>query len=295
MVVFWVSAGALTIVTLVVVVFPLFRRPGQVADRAAYGVHVFRDQLSEIERDVEQGFLSPDQAATASYEIKRRLLAIADTGGEKYPGIGRFLSRAMLTAIVLAVPAGIISLYMVLGERNLPDNPLAGRTDEVEMASEARHFTSLADNLLARLEENPEDIDGWLMLGRTYNVLGRTRDSIKAHSRAYALSPDNPDAAAGYGEALVFDARGRVSEVALKAFEAALKSDPGNVKGRYFLGLAKTQTPGKMPEAIEIWTGIVKDAPPDVPWLGGLQDQIERARKTLENEAAGSTLEPYGS
>lgn len=286
MVVFWASAATLTAATILVVLSPFFRRSGEGVSRSAYDVHVYRDQLAEIERDIEQGFLSPDQAVTASSEIKRRLLSVIDSGQPKTPGIGRTPSRTMIGAIVLAVPAGILSIYMFLGIPSLPDNPLSGRADETEMASEETHFAGMAENLAARLEEEPDDIEGWLMLGRTYNVLGRTRDSVNAHSRAYALSPDNPAAAVGYGEALVIDARGHVSEIALKAFNGALKAEPGNFKGRYFLGLSRSQTPGGMAEAIDIWAAILKDSPPDGPWRGRLEDMIERAKKALANEAA---------
>lgn len=292
MVVFWALAAMLTVATILVILSPLLRRSREEVSRAAYDVHVYRDQLAEIERDIEQGFLSPDQAATASSEIKRRLLAVIDSGQPKTPGIGRALGRTMIGAIALAVPVGILSLYMFLGIPTLPDNPLSGRTDEAEMAIEEVHFTSMAESLEARLEEEPDDIEGWLMLGRTYNTLGRTRDSINAHSRAYALSPDNPVAAVGYGEALVIDARGHVSEVALKAFNAALKAEPGNFKGRYFIGLSKSQTPGGMAEAIDIWASILKGASPEAPWRGQLEDMIERAKKALENEAATDKAAP---
>jgi len=288
MVMFWVSAGVLTLATLLLVLFPLFRRSGQRTDRAAYGAHVFRDQLAEIERDVEQGFLSADQGAVASSEINRRLLAVADSVEEKFPGIRRSLGWTMIAAIALAVPAGIFSVYMMLGAPDLPDNPLAGRADEVKRAGEIGDMMQMAENLSARLEENPKDVEGWLMLGRTYRTMGHMKESTEAFSRAYALNPEIPVIATSYGEALVIVEKGHVSKTARKAFETALTSDPKDIKGRYYLGLAMSQTLEELPEAIEMWSAIVKDASPEAQWVAAVQDQIKRAKESLKNGAAAN-------
>ena len=286
MVMFWVYAGTLTVAVLSSVLLPLFRRSDRGTDRASHCVLMFHHQLAEIERDVEQGFLSTEQAAAVGFEIKRRLLAAIDSGEEDLPGIGRFLHRSTLAGIALAVPAGILSLYLALGIPWLPDNPLAGRTDELKRASEQKHIASMVDKLLARLKENPQDVDGWLLLGHTYKALGRTRESVDAHARAYALKPEGSGIAIGYGEALVHAGRGYVSEAARTIIEKALMVNPEDFQGRYLLGLAKTQTDEELPEAVEVWAAIEKDSPPGAPWLAGLREQIERARKRLRNADA---------
>jgi cytochrome c-type biogenesis protein CcmH len=194
----------------------------------------------------------------------------------------------MVAAIVFVIPVGIISVYMMLGVPNLPDNPLANRADELSKVADSKQFSDMADKLLARLEKNPDDAAGWGMLGRTYRVIARPADSAKAYSRAYALSPDDPIVAIDYGEALVIAEKGHVTEAARMAFEKALALDPRNLKGLYFLGVAKAQTDGQLPEAIRIWEGIVKDAPPDAPWLTDLRNLIARAKESMGKESSAN-------
>jgi len=291
MITFWASTGTLTVAVLFILLFPLFRRPNQEVGRASYGVHVFSEQLKEVERDVERGLLSTDQEAVARYEIERRLLAAAETGeAAEGPGIGRFPRWAAVTGVALALPAGILSIYLSIGSPHSPDKPLAERTEELKWAAKASQFESMINKLADRLKDNPGDTKGWVMLGRSYNALGRMRESADAYLRAYGLDPENPMIAVNYGEALVYANEGHVSKTAREAFETALKLEPDNLKGRFFLGFAKAQNADELAEAIEIWTGVERDAPPDAPWLAGLQEQLKRAKKNLGKIQRGEKL-----
>ena len=72
--IFWLFAGLLTAVAVGLLLLPLVRRTDETPPRQAYDMTVYRDQLTELERDLERGVLSPDQAAAARTEVERRLL-----------------------------------------------------------------------------------------------------------------------------------------------------------------------------------------------------------------------------
>ncbi len=281
MMAFWISAGVLTLASLGFVLFPLVRRSTPKPVEDTLGVYVYREQLDEVERDAKNGVLSSQEAAMAKNEIERRLLSVIDSGEKKSSKIDRIFSWSAITGIVLIVPVGGLLLYAYLGAPNFPDNPLAKRTAELEWAAQKKQIADVVERLAARLKENPDNSKGWSMLGRSYQILDRRDESIKAYSRAYTLDPDNIDIAINYGQSIVYGDQGRVSKTALAVFEAVLKRDPANLKGRYFLGVSKAQTETGMAEAIKIWTAIEKESPPDAPWLPGLQKQIEFAKRSI--------------
>ncbi len=79
---FWLAAGALSALAIGLLLWPLLRRPAEVAPRQAYDRGVYRDQLAEIAREAAEGSLGAEPAAAARAEIERRLLATAGTGAE---------------------------------------------------------------------------------------------------------------------------------------------------------------------------------------------------------------------
>ncbi|MCR6631094.1 MAG: c-type cytochrome biogenesis protein CcmI [Magnetospirillum sp.] len=120
----WIAFTALTIAVLLLLVWPLLRRSGKSAARADYDLMVFRDQLAEVDRDLESGVIQADQAEAARLEIKHRMLRAGRQRGTEI--IGRPPARTMVAAVVaVAVPAGAFGLYGVIGAPAIPDMPYA--------------------------------------------------------------------------------------------------------------------------------------------------------------------------
>ena len=119
----WIAMAALTAAALVLMLVPLMRR-GRTADaaRGTYDLAVYRDQLAEVDGDLERGVLTPEQAEAARLEIQRRMLAAApaEDDGEagKATGAAAAARPANIVAAVIigvTVPAGAIALYLGLG------------------------------------------------------------------------------------------------------------------------------------------------------------------------------------
>lgn len=276
----WIAAAAMTAAVVGLVVLPLLRRSAAPADRVEYDRAVFADQLAEIDRDTQRGLLIADQANAARIEIQRRILATARESPAKVAGTRR--SPALAAVLGLAIAAGAFGLYADLGTPGAPDQPLAERQRAGERAvasGEARAAPSLddaAETLRQRLAQSPGDLNGWLLLGRTYLSIGRYAESISAFETALELSGGEPDVAANLGEARVAAEDGRVGDAARIAFRAALAGDPGNPKALYYLALDRAQQ-GDVAGALQDWTNLVVTAPPDAPWLGFVRQQIALA------------------
>jgi cytochrome c-type biogenesis protein CcmH len=195
--------AAMTAVAVGALLWPLFRQRGT-PERSSFELGVYRDQLAEIERDVERGLIGPAEAAGARLEIERRILRAAPDPAAAAPadppGGGR--RRYVLAAAVL-VPVLALGLYSALGAPDLPDRPFASREDRQQGDPEQPNIEAMVARLEARLAASPDDLDGWLMLGRSKGALGEHRAAIEAYRRAQELAADDPRVHAGLGESLV--------------------------------------------------------------------------------------------
>ena len=84
----------------------------------------------------------------------------------------------------------------------------------------------LAENLARKMMENPEKLEGWILLGRTYTTLNRWSDASDSFKKAYKLSPTHPDLAGSLAEALYMADNSTFSSYTLGVLSKALKDNP---------------------------------------------------------------------
>ena len=243
------ALAALTLAALLPVLLPLLRGAARPPDREAFDRAVYRDQLAELDRDIERGLLTASESGGARLEIQRRLLAAAPDSGT--PRLGK--SRILATALGIGTALGAVGLYLTLGVPVMPalTGPAAGI---------ARAATELAQ----RLRDNPNDAESWLMYGRAMGQLERWDDAETAWRRAMALGRASPDVVASLGEILVMRDRGAVGAEARGLFDMALRGDATNPVARYYMALGTAQS-GAPKEAIAQFQALLDDLPPDSP------------------------------
>jgi len=278
----WVIVGALTIGVVFMLLRPLLSQRGAGQRRDEFDMQVYRDQLRELDSDFERGLITPEQQAAARTEIERRMLAVADQSERSSPPPSPAWRYAGIALVLLVVPAGGLWIYQNLGSPHLPDQPLAQRDDTGnDMAAEGGgELDTAVARLAERLKENPEDRDGWMLLGRSYAVLGRYQEAVAAYREALALDSDDPDAASALGEMIVMTAGGQVTPAARRTFEDVLAVAPDDPSARYYLGLADLQA-GRPREAMDRWQALAADSPPDAPWLAEVRARINDAAERL--------------
>jgi cytochrome c-type biogenesis protein CcmH len=276
--VFWLIIGAMTAAAVLAVLVPLLRPRRTVSARLDYDLEVYRDQLAELDRDRQRGLVGDDEATAARLEIERRMLAASEPGRDAgaTATVGG-LPKAVAAMIAVALPVGALTVYLDVGRPGLPGQPHAERPVAGGEAHgpDGRALDEMAARLAQRLRDQPDDLDGWLLLARTYQTLGRYAEAATAFGRAAALAGGRAELQATYGEALVQAAEGIVSPAAREAFDAALELDPTEPRARYYQALATAQA-GRFQEAIETWRGLAQNATPDAPWLGFVRERIAR-------------------
>lgn len=260
----------MTAIAVMAVLWPLSRQ------RAARGatdadLAVYRDQIAELARDAAAGRLPPEQAEAARIEVARRMLAAASSAPEVASSSGRRRRIAAVIAL-LVIPVVGAGLYLRLGSPELPDMPLASRLSAPPDGSDVAILVRRVED---HLSANPGDGRGYELLAPVYLKLGRTDDAIRAYRQAIVLLGSTAERQATLGEALVIRNEGVVGADATAAFQAALALDPSMAKARYFLGLAAEQD-GRRPDAAAIWGQMVKDAPPNAPWLPMVRAALAR-------------------
>ena len=292
---FWGLVAAVSIVSLGVLVAPLVRRvESTTAVREDYDINVYKDQLDEIERDLDRGLLDEAQADAARIEIKRRMLTVADQAEVAKKGLvsdrttsGLSSNLGLIAVVVVALPAAAFALYLHLGRMGQPDQPLASRPTQSQMASEPDQsgLRSVTEQLAKKLEANPDDMRGWMLLGRSFISLGQFTDAAGAYGRAYGLSGQDAEIGAEYAEALSLAANSTITGVA----RDVLAADPLNAKARFYLSMAKAQD-GDTRGALQGWVDLLAISPSDAPWYGIVSQQVARAGQELGIDLA--TVQP---
>lgn len=260
---------------VVLLVRPLLRRERISIVRARYDLQVYREQLKELAVDQERGLISEDEYQASSTEIERRILAAGgarDLAVHTPPKSGQGVwSLVLILALMVPFTGG--ALYQKFGSPQLPDQPLAGRNNASE-AQVGSEFDKAIASLVSRLEENPNDVEGWTLLARSYAFTRRFDEAVGAYREAAALSPNDNDIVAAIGETIVFSRDGMVTPAARQQFELVLARDPGHQAARYYIGLSRAQS-GASEEARAIWSKLVAEVDPSEAWLPQLQSQLQ--------------------
>ncbi len=283
---FWLICGLVIALVVVALLLPLLRpaaaepQPAERQDMAVY-----RDQLSEIERDRARGLLDEDQAVAARLEIERRLL----TAGESEPRAAAAATPAaantlLVAAVALLVPLGVLGLYLGLGEPGMPSQPFAERPQ-----APAGDMLQMAQSLSERLQREGGTRDDWILLARTYAQIERYGQAAEAARQALSMDAEDAETLGFLGEMLVALSNGQVTAEARQAFGRSLELDANNPRALYFAGLAMAQD-GKDGEALATWTSLAEGSSPDAPWMPMLRQQIVRLAGELGIETPAVAL-----
>ena len=232
MTVFWIVVAFFIVAGLLLVLPPLLRhRTGAGVSSSGANVAIYRDQLRELESDMRAGSLSAELYEQSRREIEARLLEdlrrpeSAEAPGKKW--------RSAAIALAIVIPVCAVGLYFIVGNPRALAPADAGTTAH---GLSQQQVQAMVDRLAERLKANPEDAQGWLMLGRSYAVLGRFDEAASALAKAVERLPNNADVLADYADTLAMTQGGRLQGKPEEIIERALKIDPDNPKALALAG-----------------------------------------------------------
>ncbi len=284
MTIFWILSAGLAFLAVLFVIAPLISKhaAGADIDQDQVNLTLFKDQLAELDADLAAGKLDPAEYAAAKADIERELLYdIGDTA--VHPGAPLRGARWVTLGLALAVPALAVGLYLGLGNQHIIDQLQASATGSVTTphgggTENLPPLEVLVERLAERMEQRPEDLDGWLMLGRTYFAIKQPDKALDAMERAYGLAPENVDVLLAYAEALAANNGNRLDGKPAELISEALKIDPGNASARWLSGVLAFQR-GQYNAALVAWKAVLAQLDPNGAEATELRSLIAQAQQ----------------
>lgn len=284
---FWLFALALAAVTLAVLMVPLLRRRRELPpEEESAAAAVFRDHRRQVEADFTAGTITATERDTALEDLVARFgdeLA-AQPGAAAAPRSDRpqWISAVIIAAMLPIVAGG---LYFTLGN---PQAINAVPTAPAALADDPQ-VVAMVDGLAKRLKENPEDGNGWGMLGRSYRALGRFEAAALAFGEAAKRLPPTAALLTDWAEAIA-QAQGRsLVGQPTELLQRALVLDPAYPKALALSGAAAMER-NDPATALTLWKRLKAVLPPGSPEMA----QIDRVLGQLEAAGKGGST-PVGT
>jgi cytochrome c-type biogenesis protein CcmH len=286
MILFWITCAVFVAIALAFVIPPLLPggRREKHSDVKAANVEVYRDQLSELDADLQNGIVSKEQYQQDRDEIERRLLddvaALGKTPEKKSPPAST--SRTQVYAIALLIPFAATAVYLRVGNPGALNaatasavTPISGARPNAPMSQQ-----DIANNvakLAKRMEENPGDANGWAMLGRSYLTMQKYNEAAGAYAKATALKQDDADLWADYAFAAGMANNKSLLGPPTDHINKALAIDPDNPKALELAGSAAYEAKNYQ-DAIGYWQRLLDKTPKQSELAQALIERIEQAK-----------------
>ncbi|MES2149439.1 MAG: c-type cytochrome biogenesis protein CcmI [Pseudomonadota bacterium] len=234
---FMITAALLTALALLFILPPLLRRESPARAglaRADVNLAVLRDQLRELDVDLERGAIDADGHQVARGELERR---VAEDVQPVAAAPATPDQRWTAAALALTVTTLAVSLYLLVGTPAGLD-PILTKPQDPGHALTEEQIAGMVGTLAARLKAKPDDAEGWSMLARSYNALSRFPESVEAYTHLVKLIPNDADVLADYADTLAMASNKSLQGEPERLVSQALAIDPRNVKALALAGSA---------------------------------------------------------
>ena len=284
MLTFWIIAALFILFALWFVLPPLVQKADDDKgdDRRAANVLIYKDQFKEMEADLKNGLMSEEQYQQDKEELERRLLEDVNRPNSDSTAAAPS-TRKFAYGVGMAIPIGVIAFYFIVGNPKAlsPSLATAGMAPPATQQGGPMSDQQIAanvDKLAKRLEQNPNDAQGWLMLARSYTSMERFSEAASAYERATALNGNDAGIWADYAEALAMSNGHRLAGKPTEAINRALQIDPKNQKALALAGSAAFET-GDYQKAVDYWQKLLPLLPPGSDIAQTVTDEIAKAKK----------------
>lgn len=287
MTLFVVFATLLVVATAALLLPALLRKPRSVdvGERREANLAIFRDQLAELERERAEGSLGEADFEQARSELQRRLLEEVQPDAPTAPV--RPAGRRTAIVLVIALPLLAAAGYLVLG------NPRGLDPMQTQATISPQQIEGMLGKLVERLKQNPDDAQGWVMLARSYKVLGRFPEAAEAYSHAGALLDADAALLADYAEVLSQTQGGNLRGKPAELIARALQIAPDEPQALLLAG-AEASDRQDFAGAAKYWERLLAQLEPGSEEAQTLEAAIAKAREIAgaggKTAAAGPAL-----
>ncbi len=282
---FIIIALLMTVIAVLMIVLPFRKKKldlQKISLEQDENIAILRNQLRQFELDFKEGRIGQEQLDEARLDVEKRLLqeegaiaadqmdlkAVNQHGGKKWPTIW----------IASGLPICAIALYLLVG------SPLALYLPEANQGQpqlSQKDIEGMVERLAEKLQKDPNNAEGWQMLGRSYAALQKMPEALDAYKKALALNPNSAQLMVDYADLLAFQNKSIRGEP-MRLIQKALQIEPNNLKALALAGTAYFEL-GDFKKAEEYWTKAKNLVPADSEFARGMTENIAAAKAEAMN------------
>jgi cytochrome c-type biogenesis protein CcmH len=277
MLIFWLLV-ALLVAGALLLMLPALWRPKAAPQGQAGGanVAVYRDQLREAERDLAADLITPERYEQLKAEIQHRVVEDTRLAAEG-PAAARRPARRSALALALLIPAASIATYLLLGQ---PEAAAPGFVEQQAAQAQQQvtpeQIERMVSTLAERLKAEPNNPEGWRMLGRSYAVMERYGDAAAAYRKAAELMPPSADLLADLADVLGMSQGRSLAGEPTQVLQRALAIDPQHGKTLALAGSAAFERKDYA-AARGYWERLLAQLPADSEMARSVRGSIDEA------------------
>ena len=285
---FWIFTAGLMLLAMAFIVFPLLRsrhRTGIGSDEL--NLSVFKQQLGELDSDLEAGILDQERYEAAKVDLEKELLTdVKDSADSASGPAGKGAKWMALSALL--VPLAALLFYQLLGSPEIINRLAEQPREATPPPGHAQNpqieglppMDELVTRLAAKLEQEPNNPEGWVMLGRSYMAMSRFPQAMEAFERAMQLDSENVRLLLAYSEAIAGQNGNNFTGKAAPLIEKAVQLEPENANVLWMSGILAYQQ-NSFQTALERWQKLAGILTTQSSELETVNNAIDDVRKQL--------------
>jgi cytochrome c-type biogenesis protein CcmH len=259
MTLFWLAAAAITLIGLGFIILPLMRQKESAqVSRMQVNKALYESKLEELQADLEQGLLDPSEYQQSEQELQRSLLSDVKVS-ERSSVTQKRSNLGMVVLLTIALPLSAILLYQQFTTYIANDE----YNEQQKLAQQAQTIQQSIEALEQRLQDKPDDLEGWKILGQSYVVMQQFDKAVGAYSQAAALSDySDPDLLVLLAETSSFANDGVFGTIENALLEQALAVNPKHERALWYAGYA-AYSEDDYQAAVAYWQTLLSLVPAD--------------------------------
>ena len=267
---FIICAALITIATLGLLIWPLKRTRNTISyERHAQNIHFARERLEELEAQLKNATISATDYEALKLEIESTLahdLDVANNNKHQQQDAPRRSNKITISMLLVIIPASAIGFYLMSGtpESIVPKADARLTSDEIN--------TAISD-IEQRLINEPDDLEGWKVISRTYSALGQYDKAENAYAQILRLEGESAETYAALADMAGLKSNGQIIDSSLNYAMKALELNANNRQALWLAGLGSAQR-SDMSSARDYWSRLV-------PLLDSVPEQQQELRDII--------------
>ncbi|MCH8104401.1 MAG: c-type cytochrome biogenesis protein CcmI [Proteobacteria bacterium] len=285
---FWIAVIGLLLVASFILVIPIIKTRPSLApdDRQQQNIAIAREKKSLLETQLSEGEVSQEEFDSAFLDLQTSLALDLE---RSEPTEHRHRGNWAIWAVLVILPLLSFGFYFQFGEYRVIENPSLAQVParrELAVSPENMSVEEMVEAVKQRLRDNPEDANGWFILGRTLMSLQKIDQAVTAYQRTYDLVGEDPGVLLSLADALAMQQEGMMAGEPEQLVLRALEISPQEPNGLWLAGLAAEQKQ-EFALAHDYWTRLlplIDEDPESIREVRGLIDALEQIDPKLQSD-----------